>query len=113
MKVTTPCRTWSSRRRIARLKKRAVTEHAVHYLKIVTPDHYENTSPSSSSPAFPWPCTWPGRETWGCGPGALLPLADQLEIDLLEAADRKLAVNEGKYPAERVRGSARKYSEYD
>jgi NTP pyrophosphatase (non-canonical NTP hydrolase) len=43
----------------------------------------------------------------------LVRLADQLGIDLLEAAERKLAVNEAKYPAERVRGSARKYSEYD
>jgi len=43
----------------------------------------------------------------------LVRLADQLEIDLLEAAERKLAVNEAKYPADKVRGSPRKYSEYD
>lgn len=43
----------------------------------------------------------------------LVRLADQLQIDLLEAAERKLSVNEAKYPAERVRGSARKYSDYD
>jgi dCTP diphosphatase len=43
----------------------------------------------------------------------LVRLADQLKIDLLEAAEQKLAVNEAKYPAEKVRGSARKYSEYD
>jgi len=43
----------------------------------------------------------------------LVRLADQLNIDLLEAVGRKLAINEGKYPAERVRGSPRKYSEYD
>jgi len=43
----------------------------------------------------------------------LVRLADQLGIDLLEAAERKLAVNEKKYPADRVRGSSRKYSEYD
>jgi dCTP diphosphatase len=43
----------------------------------------------------------------------LVRLADQLGIDLLEAAERKLAVNEAKYPAERVRGSPKKYSEYD
>ena len=42
----------------------------------------------------------------------LVRLADQLGIDLLEAAERKLAVNEQKYPAEQVRGSAKKYSEY-
>ena len=43
----------------------------------------------------------------------LVRLSDQLQIDLLKAADQKLAVNESKYPAEQVRGSARKYSEYD
>jgi NTP pyrophosphatase (non-canonical NTP hydrolase) len=43
----------------------------------------------------------------------LVRLADQLQIDLLEAAGRKLALNEAKYPAEQVRGSARKYSEYE
>jgi NTP pyrophosphatase (non-canonical NTP hydrolase) len=42
----------------------------------------------------------------------LVRLADQLNIDLLEAAQRKLAINERKYPAEQVRGSARKYSDY-
>ena len=43
----------------------------------------------------------------------LVRLADQLDIDLLEAVERKLALNESKYPAERVRGSPKKYSEYD
>ena len=43
----------------------------------------------------------------------LVRLADQLDIDLLEAVERKLALNEAKYPAERVRGSPKKYSEYD
>jgi dCTP diphosphatase len=43
----------------------------------------------------------------------LVRLADQLGVDLLEAAERKLALNEAKYPADRVRGSSRKYSEYD
>ena len=43
----------------------------------------------------------------------LVRLADQLKVDLLEAAGRKLAVNEAKYPADKVRGSARKYSDYD
>jgi dCTP diphosphatase len=42
----------------------------------------------------------------------LVRLADQLQVDLLQAAGRKLAVNEARYPAEQVRGSARKYSEY-
>jgi dCTP diphosphatase len=43
----------------------------------------------------------------------LLRLADKLDVDLLEAADRKIALNEQKYPAERVRGDARKYDQYD
>ncbi len=43
----------------------------------------------------------------------LVRLSDQLNIDLLEAASGKLAINEQKYPADRVRGSARKYSEYE
>ena len=43
----------------------------------------------------------------------LVRLADQLQIDLLEATERKLALNEAKYPAEKVRGSARKYSDYE
>jgi dCTP diphosphatase len=43
----------------------------------------------------------------------LLRLADRLDVDLLEAADAKIALNERKYPVERVRGDARKYDEYD
>jgi NTP pyrophosphatase (non-canonical NTP hydrolase) len=43
----------------------------------------------------------------------LLRLADRLDVDLLRAADDKIAQNERKYPAERVRGDARKYTEYD
>jgi NTP pyrophosphatase (non-canonical NTP hydrolase) len=43
----------------------------------------------------------------------LLRLSDRLGVDLLAAADAKIALNERKYPAERVRGDARKYTEYD
>lgn len=42
----------------------------------------------------------------------LVRLADRLGIDLLESASRKLAINERRYPAGQVRGSARKYDEY-
>lgn len=42
----------------------------------------------------------------------LIRLADKLEIDLLAAADQKILLNEKKYPADRVRGEARKYTEY-
>jgi NTP pyrophosphatase (non-canonical NTP hydrolase) len=43
----------------------------------------------------------------------LLRIADKLDVDLLRAADDKIALNEQKYPAARVRGDARKYDEYD
>ena len=42
----------------------------------------------------------------------LLRLPDRLDVDLLRAADDKIAQNERKYPVERVRGDARKYTEY-
>ena len=42
----------------------------------------------------------------------LVRLSDRLGIDLHEAALRKLEKNALKYPADKVRGSARKYSEY-
>lgn len=42
----------------------------------------------------------------------LVRLADKLGVDLLEAARRKLEVNARKYPAEQVRGSSKKYTEY-
>ncbi len=42
----------------------------------------------------------------------LVRLSDRLDIDLLEAAELKLAENAKKYPAEKVRGDARKYDEY-
>jgi len=43
----------------------------------------------------------------------LLRLAERLGVDLLGAVERKIALNEQKYPADRVRGSAKKYTEYD
>lgn len=42
----------------------------------------------------------------------LVRLSDRLGIDLLEAAEAKLAQNAAKYPADRVRGKSKKYSEY-
>lgn len=41
----------------------------------------------------------------------LLRLSDQLDIDLLDAANRKIKINAKKYPPDRARGSARKYTE--
>ncbi|MDD2853723.1 MAG: nucleotide pyrophosphohydrolase [Desulfuromonadaceae bacterium] len=43
----------------------------------------------------------------------LVRISDKLEVDLYEAAERKLAINERKYPADKVRGSAKKYTEYE
>ena len=43
----------------------------------------------------------------------LVRISDKLEIDLYEAAERKLEINAKKYPADKVRGSAKKYTEYE
>ena len=41
----------------------------------------------------------------------LVRLADKLNLNLLEAAESKIALNAQKYPADKVRGSSRKYTE--
>jgi NTP pyrophosphatase (non-canonical NTP hydrolase) len=41
----------------------------------------------------------------------LIHLADKLDIDLIDAANRKLVKNEEKYPADKSRGNSKKYSE--
>jgi dCTP diphosphatase len=43
----------------------------------------------------------------------LLRIAEVLEIDLIEAANKKIALNALKYPAEKVKGSNAKYTEYE
>jgi NTP pyrophosphatase (non-canonical NTP hydrolase) len=43
----------------------------------------------------------------------LVRISDKLAIDLYNAVERKIAINEKKYPAEKVRGSAKKYTEYE
>ena len=43
----------------------------------------------------------------------LLRCAERLDIDLLEAAARKIEINEARYPAHRVYGDARRASEYE
>ncbi len=43
----------------------------------------------------------------------LVRLADRLDVDLLDAARRKMALNALKYPVERARGSRRKYTEFE
>ena len=41
----------------------------------------------------------------------LVRLADRLDVDLLDAAKRKLAINAEKYPVALAKGSAKKYTE--
>lgn len=42
----------------------------------------------------------------------LVRLADKLGIDILQAVNEKMRLNAHKYPAVKVRGSAKKYTEY-
>lgn len=42
----------------------------------------------------------------------LISLASKLQLDLVAAAEKKLALNAKKYPADKVRGSSKKYTEY-
>jgi dCTP diphosphatase len=41
----------------------------------------------------------------------LVRLADKLDVNLLDAAREKIELNAQKYPVEKARGSAKKYSE--
>jgi NTP pyrophosphatase (non-canonical NTP hydrolase) len=43
----------------------------------------------------------------------LVRLADKLDIDIDTAVSAKMEINRLKYPAERVKGSAAKYTEYE
>ena len=43
----------------------------------------------------------------------LLELADKFEIDIIEAAKDKMLLNGKKYPVEKVKGKADKYTEYE
>ncbi len=42
----------------------------------------------------------------------LIRLADKLDINLITAAQSKIEVNERKYPVEKAKGSAKKYTGY-
>ena len=42
----------------------------------------------------------------------LISLAEKLKLDLIVAVEKKLLLNAQKYPADQVRGSSRKYTEY-
>ena len=43
----------------------------------------------------------------------LLRMADRVDIDLVDAAKKKILINEERYPAEKVRRSAKKYTAYE
>jgi len=43
----------------------------------------------------------------------LVRLADKVGVDIGTAIEQKIEKNEAKYPAEKVRGSSKKYSEYE
>ena len=42
----------------------------------------------------------------------LIRLADKLDLDLLKAAQNKIEVNEQKYPIDKAKGNAKKYTEH-
>lgn len=43
----------------------------------------------------------------------LIRLSERLDVDLVDAAYRKMAINQARYPAEEVRGDARRAEEYE
>ena len=42
----------------------------------------------------------------------VIRISDKLGIDLIKAANEKIEINEEKYPADAVKGSSKKYTEY-
>ena len=42
----------------------------------------------------------------------LLRMADRVDVDIVDAAKKKILINEKRYPAEKVRGSSKKYTAY-
>ncbi len=42
----------------------------------------------------------------------LIRLADKLGVDIADAVEKKIEKNGAKYPADRVKGSSKKYTEY-
>ncbi|WP_455200892.1 nucleotide pyrophosphohydrolase [Kaarinaea lacus] len=43
----------------------------------------------------------------------LIRIADKLNVDLLDAVDKKIIINENKYPVHKVKGQHKKYTEYE
>ena len=42
----------------------------------------------------------------------LIRISDKLDVDLIKAANKKIEKNKLKYPADQVKGSSKKYTEY-
>jgi dCTP diphosphatase len=43
----------------------------------------------------------------------LIRIADKLNVDLLDAVEKKIKINEAKYPVDKVKGQHKKYTEYE
>lgn len=43
----------------------------------------------------------------------LIRLSQRLDLDLLDAVEEKISINERRYPADKVRGDARRAGEYE
>lgn len=43
----------------------------------------------------------------------LMRLAERLDINLIEKVHEKIEINEQRYPVEKVKGSSKKYNEYE
>ena len=43
----------------------------------------------------------------------LIRIADKLNVDLFDAVEKKIEINEQKYPEDKVKGQHKKYSEYE
>ncbi|HEB87328.1 MAG TPA: nucleotide pyrophosphohydrolase [Gammaproteobacteria bacterium] len=43
----------------------------------------------------------------------LMRMATELKVDILAAVEEKIKINNDKYPVEKVRGSSKKYNEYE
>ena len=43
----------------------------------------------------------------------LIRMSERLDIDLIAAANRKVAINQSRYPSHKVKGDARRAEEYD
>ena len=69
----------------------------------LTPDESSNLTPEQYTRV---------AEEVGDVANYLIRLCDLLDLDLMECARHKIEINRTKYPAGRVRGSSKKYTDY-